>query len=161
MANSLIFGLVGFAIYLVLMPFLLRLCSRTPPALLVIVFSVLIYLILLAAAKFVAIPLFFWVFSAAYWFFSLCFLMVFGAVYKSISLRILLDLYHCTGHANSYQAVLDRYVRHESYQDRLQIMVGERFASLDERGFSLAPKGRRIAAVVMCLQKIFRIEKSG
>lgn len=161
MENSLIFGLEGVVVYLVLVPFLIRLFTQIPPALLVIVLSVLIYVVLLIGVEFMFTPLFFWAFSATYWFFSLCFLMIFGAVYKSISLRILLDLLHCKGRTNSYQAVLDRYVRHESYQDRLQIMVSEGFANCDAQGFSLAPKGRRIAAVVMYLQKAFRIEKSG
>jgi hypothetical protein len=161
MGGSLVFGLGGFIIYLVLTPFVIRAINRAAPALIVVLCAMLIYAVLLFVGAITFAPLYFWIFSATYWFFSLCFLMVFGAIYKSVSLRLLLDLLNRPGHADSYQAVLDRYVRQESYQDRLQIMVKEGFAVRDLQKFVLAPKGRLIAAVVINLQKAFRIEKSG
>ena len=44
--------------------------------------------------------------SIVFWFATLLFLMAFGALYKSVSLRILLDLLDRPGHAGLYSAVL-------------------------------------------------------
>ena len=71
----------------------------------------------------------FWIVSVAFWFPSLVFLMCFGAVYKSVSLRILLDLRARPGEMDRYSAVLARYVMTESFESRLHVM--------DENGLAI------------------------
>jgi hypothetical protein len=103
----------------------------------------------------------FWPLSASYWFLTLCFLMAFGAIYKSISLRILLDLLDRPNRSESGEAILKRYVQHESYRDRLRILVTDGLATREHAGFQLTRKGRRIAATARAVQRLFRIERSG
>jgi hypothetical protein len=161
MSPSAVLGAGGFIIYIALVPLILRILRRSSPAVSVLACAITIYVALIALAIVQAWLLYFWAFSATYWFLALCFVMVFGAVYKSISLRILLDLLNREGHADSYEGVLQRYILHESFRDRLQLMVKQRFAVRGSLGISLAPKGRCIAVLVAALQRIFQIERSG
>src|SRR5205823_13309236 len=103
----------------------------------------------------------FWALSAAYWFLVLSFLMVFGAIYKSISLRILLDLLERPQHRDSYEAILDRYVVHESYRDRTRILIAHGLATFGDPGLHLTRRGQRIAVGVSQLQRFFKIKESG
>ena len=116
---------------------------------------------MLAAVATIRPPFVFWPTSAIYWFMVLCFLMGFGAIYKSISLRILATLLSRRDWREEYQAILDQYVRQDSYHDRLQILVKEGFAIRDQQKFTLTARGRRIARTVLALQRAFQIEKSG
>ena len=92
---------------------------------------------------------------------TICFLMVFGAVYKSISLRILAELCMRPGRRDDYQAILGRYVHSESFKGRVRILIADGLATDDGDGLMLTRKGRRIAGAVAALQRLFRIERSG
>jgi len=131
------------------------------PALAVMTGSVVVYVTMLLDAAGLGRAVRFWPVSATYWFLALCFLTAFGAIYKSISLRILLDLLNRPDRSERLEAILDRYVRRESYQARLSILVADGLATQETAGFRLTPKGRRIAALVRALQRFFRIERSG
>ena len=120
----------------------------------------LAYVVLVAAAV-VGRNVNFWVVSIVFWFPTLAFLMGFGAVYKSISLRILLDLLLRPGHAEAYSAILARYVAAESFESRLDVMLKNDFAVLTSAGYSLTDKGRRLAGMVSTLQRLFAIQRSG
>ena len=89
------------------------------------------------------------------------FLMAFGALYKSISLRILLDLLDRPGHAGLYSAILARYVAAESFENRLTVMQENGFAVPTPAGYALTDKGRRLAGLVGVLHRLFAIERSG
>ncbi len=91
----------------------------------------------------------------------LCFLMAFGGIYKSISLRILLDLLNRPNRCDRYETILNRYVERESYQGRLRILIGDGLATRVPAGFQLTRKGRRIAAAAHALQRLFKIGTSG
>ena len=103
----------------------------------------------------------FWHLSATYWFLVLCFLMVFGAVYKSISLRILADLLKQPTRSELYACILGRYIEQESYMSRLEVMMSNGLAVRLPAGFQLTAKGRRIAAIIYTIQQAFNIQRSG
>ena len=142
--------------------------GRTPPGSLsagkgpaVTATSVGIYLAMVGTVAGLGRRVLFWPLSASYWFLAFCFLMAFGAIYKSISLRILLDLLDRPNRSESYEAILERYVQHESYQDRLGILVADGLATREHAAFQLTRKGRRIAATAHAVQRLFKIERSG
>ena len=85
--------------------------------------------------------------------------MGFGAVYKSISLRILLRLLERPGHAEDYAAVLARYVTDESFESRLKVMEAYGFAQFTPGGYALTEKGRRLAQTIDWLQRLFAIKQ--
>jgi len=161
MASAMLTALGGFAGYLVLVLLSLRIAAATPPAVVVILASFAAYLGMAVTVAVVSPPFLFWPTSAAYWFLAICFLMVFGAIYKSISLRILAELSMQPGRRDDYQAIFGRYVHRESFQRRVRILVTDGMAMDSGNGLELTPKGRRIAAPVAVLQRWFRIERSG
>lgn len=161
MNDALLVSMGGFAGYMVLVLLALRISAATPPAVTVILAAFAAYLGMAAAAVMIAPPFLFWPSSVAYWFLAICFLMVFGAIYKSISLRILAELSVRPGRREDYRAILDRYVHRESFQGRVRILAADGLAVNDGSGLVLTRKGRRIASVVAAIQRWFRIERSG
>jgi hypothetical protein len=159
--HALLAGALGFGAYAAAVAVLLRAIHRWSPALVVTTTSVGAYLATVGVAAGMGRRVLFWPLSASYWFLALCFLMAFGAIYKSISLRILLDLLDRPDRSESYEAIHKRYVQHESYQDRLQILLAEGLATRECAGFQLTRKGRRLAAIAHAVQRFFGIERSG
>jgi hypothetical protein len=161
MFSAMLAAVGGFAGYLVLVLLALRIAAATPPAVVVIFAAFAAYMGMAVMVTVVSPPFLFWATSAVYWFLAICFLMVFGAVYKSISLRILAELSMRPGGSDDYQAILGRYVHRESFQGRVRILIADGMATDSGSGLVLTPKGRRIAGPVAALQRLFRIERSG
>jgi hypothetical protein len=154
-------GTIGFGAYLLLVFIGLRALRGVAASAVVTGASVIVYFGTVAAATVFGSVVRFWPLSATYWFLALCFLMVFGAIYKSISLRILLDLLRRPHGTDRYDAVLGRYIEGDSYPNRLQVMVDSGLAVRDSRELRLTDKGRRLAAAVARLQALYKIERSG
>jgi len=160
MPDAMLIAVGGFTGYLALVLVALRL-SNAAPAVIVIASAFAAYLGMTVAVAAVSPPFLFWPTSAVYWFLSICFLMVFGAVYKSISLRILAELCMRPGRRDDYQAILGRSVHSERFKGRVRILIADGLATDDGDGLMLTRKGRRIAGAVAALQRLFRIERSG
>lgn len=154
-------GMIGFAVYLLLVLVALRALRRVAASAIVTGAAVVTYVGLVAVAGASGTAVRFWPLSASYWFPSLCFLMVFGAIYKSISLRILSDLIDRPACADRYDAVLGRCIEGDSYPNRLQVMADAGLAVRGASDLCLTPKGRRLAASVARLQALYKIERSG
>jgi len=103
----------------------------------------------------------FWPLFASYSLLSLTFLLAFGAVYKSISLRILGDLLQRPGRSDDYQGILARYIEEESYRARLSLLLSEGLATREDARLRLTPRGWRLANAVSTLQRFFAIRSSG
>lgn len=161
MCDAMLTAVGGFAGYLALVLVALRIAGATPPAIVVILAAFAAYLGMAVIVTVVSPPFLFWPSSAVYWFLAICFLMVFGAIYKSISLRILAELSMRPGRRDDYQAILGRYVHRESFQGRVRILVADGMATDRQNGLALTQKGRRIARAVAALQRLFKIERSG
>jgi hypothetical protein len=159
MSGAFVLAGAGVLLWLALVPVLLRVSKRSP-ALIVITSAPLVYVALLAAS--IAMPrrLAFWPFSAAYGFLTLCLLMLFGALYKSVSLRILGDLSKAAGHALPQQELLARSIE-DSFGRRVAILLEQGHAERTAKGLELSNKGRRIAAGIHRLQQAFAIRASG
>jgi len=91
-------------------------------------------------------PLAFWPLSAAYGFLTLCVLMAFGALYKSVSLRMLGDLSKAAGWALPEQELLARYIEEDSFGRPVAIVLKQGHAERTAEGLTLSRKGHRIAA---------------
>ncbi|HVS26502.1 MAG TPA: hypothetical protein VHE58_04295 [Burkholderiales bacterium] len=161
MTEAFFSGVCGFTAYLVLTACLLRLLQRKAPALVAITASILVYMVVLLFAILSGRVVMFWYLSATYWFLVLCFLVMFGAVYKSISLRILFDLLNQPTRSELYARILERYIQQESYMSRLQVMMSDGLAVQLPTGFQLTEKGHRIAATIHAVQQAFNIQRSG
>ena len=160
MSGAFVLGAAGALLWLAVIVVLLRLSKRSP-ALIVVLSAALVYLAVLFAALALAQRVAFWPFSAAYGFLTLCVLMLFGALYKSVSLRMLGDLSLAVGHALPEQELLARYIEEDSFGRRVAILLKEGHALRTAEGLKLSPKGRRIAAGIYRLQQAFAIRASG
>jgi hypothetical protein len=153
-------GLVAFLLYLGATPLLLRLRPASEPAAVVLAAAAAFWLLSLAALLAAGQRVNFWAFSITYGFLALCFLMAFGAIYKSISLRVVAHLFGLPAHAAPGHA-LERQVLEASYQERLEIIAEKRYAHRAGESYTLSPSGSRIAARARRLQSAFRIMRSG
>lgn len=157
-ADGIVHGLAGFLIYAgaVAIPLRLRLDPTAVVMGVIPVAWVGALAVLLGAGHKVN----FWVFSAGYCFFVLGFLMAFGAIYKSISLRILLHLSRQPDHSDDFES-LSRGTLDESFRNRLAIIEEKRYAVRQGNAFALTERGARIARSAGRLQRIFGIARSG
>lgn len=123
-----------------------------------------------AVALYVGAPLFalgtggrfnFWEYSAVYSCLTLAFLMAFGALYKSVSLRMLEFLLGQPQRSAAAQAVLERCVAEASFAHRLQVIESTHLATRAPAGFALTAKGRALARAVRGLHALFAIERIG
>lgn len=135
--------------------------GRGSPAGVAIILAVGGYLVLLAVVLVAGVAASFWALSICYWFVAVSFLMLFGAVYKSISLRMIIDLYERPDRSAPEDAVRAGYVEADSFESRLAVMVQSGFVREVAGGYVLLPKGRRVAEAAAVLQKAFAIERSG
>jgi hypothetical protein len=160
MNHAFVFGAAGALVWLAAVLVLLRVSKRSP-ALIVIASAGVVYVALLAISPAFFHRLAFWPFSAAYGFLTLCGLMLFGALYKSVSLRMLGDLSKTAGHALPEQELLARYIEEDSFGRRVAILLEQGHAERIAEGLALSSKGRRIAAAIDRLQQAFAIRASG
>jgi Ca2+/Na+ antiporter len=160
MSDGFVFGAAGALVWLAVVLVLLRVSKRSP-ALIVVASAVLVYLVLLVISPAISHRLAFWPFSATYGFLTLCVLMLFGALYKSVSLRMLGDLSKAAGHALPEQELLARYIEEDSFGRRVAILLEQGHAERTAEGLALSSKGRRIAAAIDRLQQAFAIRASG
>ena len=161
MWTALLFGGLGFLLYLACAVLTLRIACAVGPSRIVIGAAVVVGIVTVAGALVMRPVIFFWPLFASYSLLSLTFLLVFGAVYKSISLRILGDLLQRPERSDDYQGILARYIEEESYRARLSLLVSEGLAEREDAGFRLTPKGWHLAKAVSNLQRFFAIRSSG
>ena len=103
----------------------------------------------------------FWEYTAVYSCLTLAFLMVFGALYKSVSLRMLEFLLAQPGRAAPAQTVARECVSAASFAHRLEVIERARLATPAPEGFALTQRGRALARVVRALHALFAIERIG
>jgi hypothetical protein len=157
MSEAFVFGAAGALVWLAVVLVLLRISKRSP-ALIVVASAGVVYVALLAFSPAIFYRL---AFSAAYGFLTLCVLMLFGALYKSVSLRMLGDLSKTAGHALPELELLARYIEEDSFGRRVAILLDQGHAERSAEGLALSSKGRRIAAAIARLQQAFAIRASG
>jgi hypothetical protein len=154
-------GIAGFALYLAAIAVALRQVPALSPACITVGTALLAYACILCLVAVSPVRANFWILSVTFWFPTLVFLMGFGAVYKSISLRMLLDLRQWPLHTEMHSTVLARYVVAESFERRLEVMRENRLAVRGPAGYMLTGRGGVLAAVIIALQRLFAIERSG
>lgn len=156
-----VIALAAFALYLLALRVALRAWAGTPPAVLGIACALAVYVAVVVAAAIVRPPLVLWDMTVPYAFLVVAFLMLFGAVYKSVSLRLMCELLERPGRGDAYEAILGRYIARDSFGDRAAILVALEWAERHDGRLALTRKGRRIARGMRALQRLFNIEKSG
>lgn len=159
--TEILWGWAGTILHILLTALAIRLLDRKSPAALAILCGLAAYTLLTAVVILAIDRPAFWAYTISFGFGSICFLMVFGAVYKSISLRVLLDLLQAPGRSLETARLMQEYVRKDSFERRIDVMVENGFARSENGSLVLLPKGRRIASSVQAVQNLFAITRSG
>jgi hypothetical protein len=161
MTHSLTLGAAAFGFYVVAVCILLRFTTRHAPVAVVGLAALAFYVIGISLPLLLGEDVFLWAYSAVYCCATLSFLMLFGAAYKSISLRMLGYLFERPAQQETYRALMHKYIVEETFGKRLNVIQERGFAVRIPEGFVLTEKGRKIAAAARSLHAIFAIEKSG
>lgn len=154
-------GFAAAIVYFLAVLVVLRALARIDPMFTVLASALAAYVAMLFAFPFAGQAVNFWVFSTSYWFFALCFLMAFGAVYKSVSLQILLQLSQQPDRSERTATLRTQYVFGRSFQDRLALIVDRRLATENPDGLSLTASGNRLARRARAVQRAFGVMRSG
>jgi hypothetical protein len=161
METALAIGAAGFVTCVASTAVVLRLAPGAAPSRAAVLLAVVVGGATLGVAAATRPVVAVWPLVASYSFLSLVFLLAFGAIYKSISLRILGDLLRRPGRRDSYDAILGRYIEEESYRTRLALLVSEGLARREAAGFTLTARGERLARAVSTVQRLSHIGASG
>lgn len=154
-------GLVAAIVYFFSVLVSLRALRRRDPMFIVLEVAAAAYVVVFAALVLLGQAVNFWVFSTSYWFFVLCFLMAFGATYKSLSLQILLQLSKKPDRSELVELLREQYVFGKSFRDRLDLIVELGLANKNENRLRLTPSGKMLAGCVRAVQRAFGIMRSG
>jgi hypothetical protein len=159
-ASAIAHGALGLLVYMAAAAVLQRLRPRSSPSATVLAAAAGAWVLTLAVLVAAHERVNFWAFCVSYGFFALCFLMAFGAIHKSISLRMVACLWHAPGRTLSV-AALEQAVLRPSYEERLALVVERGYATRSGERWALAPEGARLVRSVRALQALFGIGRSG
>lgn len=154
-------GATAFAAYVIVVLLLLRAVRKNEPTFIVLFSALLVFPLSITVWFLLQMQINFWVFSTAYWFLVLCFLMGFGAVYKSLSLRMLLELLEKPDHTHSAEEFRQEYIFGDSFHHRLQLIVDQGLAERHDGSLSLTVRGKKWAEAIIGVQRAFGITRSG
>ena len=161
MTEALISMFVGgllIKIHIVLVTWLLRLKHKIPPIGIHAFSAVLLLLILLILSS-VLMKMNIWITFCVFAFGVSAYLFVFGAVYKSLSLRILLAIKSKGGRASFTQ--LDVLVTEASFAERAEILCNMNFAVKEGGCYRISKQGEQIAERIVRIRKLFGITTLG
>lgn len=160
--SSINIAIFFFMIYLLTIIISLRLFKNISPTIQVCSFPILIYCLGLTVIVILKVKILFFLFSSLYWFLTISLLMVFGAVYKSISLRMMLNLLKKPNKAELYEIVLKKDIENKSYLERVNILQKKNWIKPSKnQTFVLTERGRFFAKSIGLLQALFSIKESG
>lgn len=155
-------ALICFAIYVMSILIALRTMRQISPSIIVCGNALIVYVVALISIVICRWHIHFIAFTSLYWFLTLCLLMFFGAVYKSISLKMLLHLSKKESHTDSYETILNHYIKNQSYANRVDILLEKKLISpSSDASYSLTKKGNLLAKNISRLQRVFSIKESG
>lgn len=162
MQFSLNIGMTFFGIYLTIILILLRIVRNISPTIIVCTSAIFVYSLGLIVISITGWHVYFFSFSSIYWFLTLTLLMIFGAVYKSISLRMMLHLLHKPDKTDFYATILQNYIKNQSYLNRIDILLEKKLIKQSgNASFNLTKRGNRFARQLWLMQKLFCIKESG
>ena len=105
-------------------------------------------------------PFAYWNATAVFCFGVMSYVYVFGAVYKSISLRILMDLTRRPARTIEFSDISDRQIP-EIFDERSVILIEGGLVHADHDTFAPTSAGQRLAAKIARARRLFAIGDSG
>lgn len=161
---SFVYGLIGvvlFAAFAPAMPFIApRAGLSTPPAVLLAIIAVIAHGLSVALGAANVVQFQYWNAASIFGFGVMGYVFAFGAVYKSVSLEILLDVAQRPGHTAPLADIVDRLAP-DIFRRRAEILVDggqvERAGPL----FAVTTAGRTSAGRLARIRRAFAVGDSG
>ena len=154
-------ALAWFVLFVFALRTLVRAFPQRSPAAIAMASACLCLALSLPVGALLPVSANYWRSAAVFGFLTVSCLMVFGAAYKSISLRVLLELSRAPSRRVEARQLLQRYIEGESFDARIDAMTGQGLAARVAEGIRLSQTGRWLAVATDRIQRLYRIEESG
>ena len=161
---SFVIGLIGVVIFALLAP-ALQLIARArawplAPVTLIAIAAVVSHALGVILGALLLAPFQYWDAASIFGFFVMAYVFAFGAVYKSVSLDILLGLVGRPERSAPLSAIVEQQVPH-LFQGRIDVLVDGGLVEPENAHFSPTAAGRSMAGRVGRLRSTFGIGDTG
>ena len=161
---SFVIGLIGVVIFALLAP-ALQLIARArawplAPVTLIAIAAVVSHALGVILGALLLAPFQYWDAASIFGFFVMAYVFAFGAVYKSVSLDILLGLVGRPERSAPLSAIVEQQVPH-LFQGRIDVLVDGGLVEPENSHFSSTAAGRSMAGRVGRLRHAFGIGDTG
>ena len=102
----------------------------------------------------------YWWFAAAFWFGFMVYLFGFSALYKSLSLRMVVDVFEQSPNGTSLAGVYQRVVE-RSFRERIEILERGGLVARQGDGYVVTARGRRMAEQIVRLRDLLGVVGGG
>jgi hypothetical protein len=161
---SFVYGLIGVALFVALAPAMVFTAQRaglsTPPAVLLGFAAIISHGLSVALGATSVAQFQYWNAASIFGFGVMGYVFAFGAVYKSVSLEILLDVAQRPGHTAPLADIVDRLAP-DIFRGRADILVDGGQVERIGTSFAVTAKGRAFADKLARIRRAFAVGDSG
>jgi hypothetical protein len=157
-------GLAGILLFTMLAPLMQviarRAVSPIAPVTILAIAAIVSHLASLLLGVMTVRQFQYWNAASIFGFGVMLYVFAFGAVYKSVSLELLLDLARRPGHAATLSDVVERRIA-DIFRGRIEILVDGGQVERAGSSFVVTPAGRALAGRVAQIRRAFAIGDTG
>lgn len=161
---SFVYGLIGVALFIVIAPAaqsMARSSTRSIPPVIILAIAAVISHFTSVTIGAVAVAQFqYWDAASIFGFGAMAYVFAFGAVYKSVSLDILLNLANRPGREAAVSDIVERQIP-SLFCARTAILVDGGLAACAGSSFVVTASGQKLAARIAGLRHVFGIGNTG
>jgi hypothetical protein len=153
-------GLTAFVGFAVASPFVLRIRPEVAPVVLHFAVAVATHALGTLAGAVLVEDFAYWHGAAGFALPVMAYVFVFGAVQKSVSLRMLSDLHRTPDGRLTLDELTERVARRD-FDARIDLLLEKGYVTRHGTGFAPTERGKSLVAKLAKLQKLARIERTG
>jgi hypothetical protein len=162
--SSFLYGLAGVAMFVVVAPLMQGLARRgawrVSPVVVLAIAAILAHLASIWVGLAQVRPFQYWNAAAIFGFGVMTYVFAFGAVYKSVSLRLLLDLTERPGNAMKLSAIVGDRIP-EIVRERIDVLIDSGLVARDDGMFVTTSAGHQIATRLRLARRMLAIGSTG
>jgi hypothetical protein len=156
-----ILGIVAFALVAALMQWMARRAASTISPVVILAIAAIISHVASVVLGVMCVPQFhYWNAASIFSFAVMGYIFAFGAVYKSVSLEILLSIAEQSAHEIPLSDIVARQVP-QILRGRIQLLVDSGLAERAGSSFAATATGQELGGRIMRLRRLFAIDDTG